>query len=75
MVVPRPIQVYVGETTLTNDSGVELIEQSRKEEVSAWSYEGSRNARKSLSDWLKEELKRAFRQEEIFITGRDIKVL
>jgi len=38
-VVPRPIEVYIGEMSLTNDSGVELIKQSRAENPSAWSYE------------------------------------
>lgn len=39
LVIPRPIQVYVGERTIMNKDGVALIDGCRGEPVGAWRYD------------------------------------
>ena len=39
LVVPRPIQVYVGERTITNEKGVELIHRCKETPRGTWTYE------------------------------------
>jgi hypothetical protein len=39
LVIPRPIEVYVGERTITNKVGVALIDGCRQKPVDAWAYD------------------------------------